>query len=313
MRQSAVRRNRCEGLCDKVGMPIMIRNDQRNRGRTDWWIINGGKTHRHRRRRLNSPLYSASDVPWMRNGGNGGNISEQMSEGPPLSIIPDSLPTHTSASPSPFSSVVSPSPDKEGSDENELMQVAGASGGTVQRDDSGVSGSYVSACPVLTYVPATTGSTGGTGGDDDDGMTVVAMAEEEMESGREATKWRECGREVVFDPHTNCWIGGRGSGDGGVGTIRQTPSDAGEGLGGAAAGGVTGRMDDVAGTCDDSTGRVIGGWTVSGDSTGAMIGSSGVLGRIGVGTVGDGSTGAVIGCYSSVEMSTVSGTEAAEM
>ena len=65
------------------------------------------------------------------------------------------------------------------------------SDGIVQRGDSGVSGSYVSAC-------SDSCATGGGGGS----VVIAAMEEEVMEWGR------GCGRDVVLDPHTISWIGG---------------------------------------------------------------------------------------------------------
>src|ERR1700722_19457398 len=92
---------------------ILIRDEQRGRARTDWWIVGGGKRRHRHRRHLTSPLYSVSDVPWLRNGGHGDDSdhidqhSQLLSEGAPPSIIPDSLSPPASASPSLLSSVVS--------------------------------------------------------------------------------------------------------------------------------------------------------------------------------------------------------------
>jgi hypothetical protein len=206
---------------------IMLRDAQRKRGRCEFRVIRGGKVPPHR---LGAPLYSVSDVPWLRNGGNGGDSGgrrgtppsiipaslpprilaslspsspgsvSQHSEGAPPSIVFDSCPSLSSASLSPSSLVASPSPDREGNDGDELMQVTDASGGAValQRDDSGVSGSSVSSCTaaaVTTSIPAAgDGAGGGTG-------VVTAptsgMEVEVMEWGSEEVKWRECGRDVV--------------------------------------------------------------------------------------------------------------------
>ena len=203
----------------------MLRDAQRKRGRCEFRVIRGGKVPPHR---LGAPLYSVSDVPWLRNGGNGGDSGgrrgtppsiipaslppripaslspsspgsvSQHSLGAPPSIVFDSSPSLSSASLSPSSPVASPSPDREGNDGDELMQVTDASGGAVQRDDSGVSGSYVSSCTaaaVTTSIPAAgDGAGGGTG-------VVTAptpgMEVEVMEWGSEEVKWRECGRDVV--------------------------------------------------------------------------------------------------------------------
>src|SRR5580704_472114 len=65
----------------------MLRDAQRRRGRCEFRVIRGGKVPPHR---LGAPLYSVSDVPWLRNGGNGGDSGGR--RGTPLSIIPPSLP-----------------------------------------------------------------------------------------------------------------------------------------------------------------------------------------------------------------------------
>ena len=244
---------------------IMLRHEQRERARGDFRVISG------RKRRLDPPLYSVSDVPWMGDGGNDGEgppdslppsifaslspsspeSQSQYSEGAPPSIVFDSSPSLASASLSPSSSVVSPAPNREGSDGDELMQVVGVSDAIVQRGDSGVSGSYVSvssATPAVSYIPAT----GGGGG----GVVIAAMEEEVMEWGR------GCGRDVVFDPHTISWIGGGGSGSGMVSTARQGVS---------AEGAVLERPEPC-----DADDRKMGG------DAGAVISGSVELGRLGV-------------------------------
>ena len=207
---------------------IMIRDDQRGRAKTDWWILGGDKTHRRRRRRLNPPLYSVSDVPWMRDGGEGhdNNRGDGSSPPPPggaspSSVIPDSLLSPVSASASSSSSVTSSvsSPDTAHSEGNchgdELMQVDDASDGAVQWDDSGVSGSYVSGCGATSVLAETvsvasdssSGCSGSGSGGAAQHVLSPAMELEEMECGREELMWRESGCDVVFDPHTNGWIG----------------------------------------------------------------------------------------------------------
>ena len=168
---------------------IMIRNDQRGRARTDWWIMGGGdRTHRRRRRRLTPPLYSVYDVPWMRSSGD--------------------------AASSPSSS------DREEHHRSSQltandMQVDDACDSAVQREDSGVSGSYVSGCsttPVLAQILC--GLSGDSSGCDGgerhhNAIMAPAMVQEEMACGREELVWRESGCDMVFNPRKNNWTGSR--------------------------------------------------------------------------------------------------------
>jgi hypothetical protein len=218
---------------------IMIRNDQRGRARTDWWIMGGDTTHRRRRRRLNPPLYSVSDVPWIRSGGDGHSNkrgdarSQPLCEGtsPSMIVIPNSLPSHISASPSPSSSgsvaSFTSSPDREGNHRcNELtdMQVDDASESAVEWDDSGVSGTYVRGCsatPVLAETVSGVSGSSSSSCDSSDrrhnGTMLPAMEQEAMECDGEEWRWREAGRDVVFNPHMDSWSGSRGGGGVGVG------------------------------------------------------------------------------------------------
>jgi hypothetical protein len=104
------------------------------------------------------------------------------------------------------------------------MQVDDASESAVEWDDSGVSGSYVRGCSATPVLAETVSGVSGSSRSRNDssdrrhnGTMLPAMEQEEMECDGEEWRWREAGRDVVFNPHMDSWSGSRGGGGVGVG------------------------------------------------------------------------------------------------
>src|ERR1700722_16574989 len=124
----------------------MIRDDQRCRALTDWWLVSGGKSKRRTRQRLQQPPYTVSDIPWMWGGGGDSddrregdstNVTRSAAAGLPARV-PHSRPSHHSALLSPSLQMVLPSRDTQASHVSET-DASHAGPGTVHRMGSDVS------------------------------------------------------------------------------------------------------------------------------------------------------------------------------